>query len=361
MRDVLTDAPRLLATILIGNALVNTAAAAIGFTLAESYFPHHGELVAVVAVTVMLLVFGEIGPKRIGLLYSQSLAVAYVPLVGRLIRLATPLRLLLESTTRTFRSLFRPHGKTLSAEEFRTVVDIGREEGIMNDEELGMVKAIIRLDDMRVADIMTPRVDIIGLEVDEDPAAALKAALHAKLNFLLMYRGSVDDVASLLDIRKYLLDPQHNMAAAQVKPMFVPQSMVLTRLLSQFQKDHRRVAIAVDEFGGTAGIVTRGDILEEISGDVFEEMSKPRPVFQQAGPHRWLVDANFALDELNRKLQLHFHAEDADRLAGWIAVQVGHLPQPNEVIETQGCRVTVLQTRRHRVTLAQIEKVEEPA
>jgi CBS domain containing-hemolysin-like protein len=143
--------------------------------------------------------------------------------------------------------------------------------------------------------------------------------------------------------------------------MFVPEAMPLTRLLTQFQKEKKRLAVVVDEYGGTAGIVTRGDVLEEISGEVYEEMSKPRPLFQQAGPHRWIVDPQFRLADLNRKLRLHLEAEDAERLSGWITYHAGKLPQANDVIEAQGCRVTVLEAKRHRVTLAQMEPLENEA
>jgi CBS domain containing-hemolysin-like protein len=121
------------------------------------------------------------------------------------------------------------------------------------------------------------------------------------------------------------------------------------------------LAVVVDEYGGTSGVITRGDILERIAGEVYHELSRPRPVFQEAGPGRWLVDAGFSLTDVNRRLGLDLSAEGADRLAGWAAYHAGHLPAPNEVVEAQGCRVTVLKTDRNRITLAQVEKTEAPA
>jgi CBS domain containing-hemolysin-like protein len=361
VHDILSSPTRLLSSVLIGNTIVNTLVSAVGYSLAESLVPHHGQEIAVGAMTVLLLIFGEIGPKRLGLLYAQPLAALYVPAVRVLLVVATPLRVGMDALMRRFESFFRPRGRTLSEAEFETVVDIGGEEGILKDEELGMIKAIIRLDRMKASDIMTPRVDLIGVDVEDDPAEALKRALMAKLNYLLVHRGGLDNVEALLDVRKYLLDPERRMAAARMTPMFVPEAMPLTRLLTQFQKEKKRLAVVVDEYGGTAGIVTRGDVLEEISGEVYEEMSKPRPLFQQAGPHRWIVDPQFRLADLNRKLRLHLEAEDAERLSGWITYHAGKLPQANDVIEAQGCRVTVLEAKRHRVTLAQMEPLENEA
>jgi magnesium and cobalt transporter len=156
------------------------------------------------------------------------------------------------------------------------------------------------------------------------------------------------------------LDPEHRIESSTRRPLFVPDSVPLNRLLTQFQKEHRTIAIAVDEYGGTAGVITRGDILEEITGEIYQELNKPRPLFQIAGPNRWLVDANFSLEELNRKLDLDLDSEGGDRLAGWIAEHAGHLPQKDDTVEAQSVRVTVLQTIRLRVTLAMIEKLTPP-
>jgi putative hemolysin len=353
---ILNQPTRLLSTILIGNTIVGVALAALGFALAEKLFPALGELIAIVAVTILLVVFGDALPKRIGLLWGEHLAPLHALLLRPLEHLFTPLRLLLERLTRTLEPFFRAHGRTLSQEEFETVLDISNEEGVINADELAMVKAIIRMEDLRAGNVMTPRVDLLGFDLEEDPATLLPRARQCKRNFLLLYRGNLDSVEGFVDVLKFLLDPQHDLAAARLPAFFVPQNSPLSQLLNQFQK--RRIAVVVDEYGGTAGVITRGDVLEEITGEIYNELSRPRPLFQAAGPHRWLVDANISLEEINRKLRLHLEAEGADRLAGWITAQAGHLPQQGDVVEAPGCRVTVLQTLKQRVTLAQIEKVE---
>jgi len=117
--------------------------------------------------------------------------------------------------------------------------------------------------------------------------------------------------------------------------------------------------VVVDEYGGTSGVVTRGDVLEEITGEIYTELSRPRQIFQQAGPYRWLLDPNFSLDEINRKLRLNLHADGAERLSGWITSSLGHIPQRDEVVEAQGCRVTVRQAMKQRITLVELEMLEK--
>ncbi|MBU1908950.1 MAG: hemolysin family protein, partial [Verrucomicrobia bacterium] len=332
--------------------------AAIGFLIADRFFPGRGEALSIPVVTVALVIFGEAGPKRVGLLYAERLASWYAPVMLLLIRGLTPLRFLLERMMKSFEPMFRPRGRTLSEEEFETVLEISQEQGILNSDELAMIKAIVDLEDLKPSDVMTPRVDLVGVDLGENPAAWVETARKARRNFLLLYRDQVDNVEGFLDVRKFLLDPEHRVEPARLPPLFVPANTPLNQVLMQFQHDRLRIAIVVDEYGGVAGLITRGDILEEITGEIYNELSKPRPLFQQAGPHRWLVDANISLEEINRKLRLHLRAEGADRLAGWIAALAGHIPEQDNVVEADGARVTVMQTIRRRVTLAQIEKME---
>ncbi len=358
LRALLANPTRLLSTILIGNTLVNLALANVGYLLAERWIPAYAEAVAIPAVTLLLIFFGEVGPKNIGLLYTSVLVRLYGPPLRFAERLLFPLRFVLDLVSRRLVHLFRPMGKTLSEEEFETVLDISREEGILNADELAMIKAIVDLEDLHASDVMTPRVDFIGIDLGDPSVNAVETARKARRNFLILYRGQFDEIAGFLDVRKFLLDPAHSLPAATLPPVFVPESIHLNRLLVRFQKDKIRIAVVVDEYGGAAGVVTRGDILEEITGDIYNELSKPRPIFQSAGPYAWLVDANISLEEINRKLRLDLQAQTSDRLAGWITEHLGSVPKQDDVVQTQGVRVRVMQTIRLRVTLAHIEKLD---
>ncbi|MGD9611949.1 MAG: hemolysin family protein [Kiritimatiellia bacterium] len=358
LRALLANPTRLLSTLLIGNTLVNIALSNVGYALAERWAPAYAEAIAIPAVTLLLIFFGEIGPKNVGLLHTSVLVRLYGPPLRFVDRLLAPLRFLLDFVSRRLAHLFRPLGKTLSEEEFETVLDISREEGILNADELAMIKAIVDLEDMHASDVMTPRVDFLGIDLDDPAADAVEFARKSRRNFLLLYHGQFDEIAGFLDVRKFLLDPAHALPAATLPPVFIPESVPLNRLLTRFQKDKIRIAVVVDEYGGIAGVVTRGDVLEEITGDIYNELSKPRPIFQSAGPYAWLVDANISLEEINRKLRLDLQAETSDRLAGWITENLGSVPKQDDVVQTQGVRVRVMQTIRLRVALAHIEKLD---
>lgn len=347
----------LLATILIGNTIVNIALSNIGYILADRLWPTFGESVAVAGTTVLLVFFGELGPKRLGLRHTAGLVRVYVPAVAVLLHVFKPLRMLLEGVTKAFASAFRARGKSLSEEEFETVLDISREEGIINTDELAMIKAIVDLEDLHASDVMTPRVDFLGIDLDDPETPPLEAARKARRNFLIVYKTHFDDIQGFLDTRRFLLDPAHDLQSAMLPPVYVPDSVPLNRLLSRFQKEKIRIAVVVDEYGGAAGLVTRGDILEEITGDIYNELSKPRPIFQSAGPHAWLLDASISLEEINKKLRIDLESEYSDRLAGWIAEHLGAIPRPGDVVEADGVRVRVMQAVKLRVTLAHVEKL----
>lgn len=362
LRQLLASPQKLLSTVLIGNTLVNIVLSNVGYSMVRHIGIPEGydKLIAIPAITILLILFGEVGPKNIGLVYTGAIIQYYNPILKVCEQVLAPLRYLLDAISRRFAPLFKPSGKMLSEEEFETVLDISREEGVLNADELAMIKAIVDLEDMHASDVMTPRVDFIGIDLEDEDENPLEIARKAKRNYLILYRSHFDEIAGFLDTRKYLLDPAHSIAAATLPPVFIPESVPLNRLLSRFQKEKIRLAVVVDEYGGAAGLVTRGDILEEITGDIYNELSKPRPIFQSAGPHAWLVDANISLEELNKKLRLHLEAETSDRLAGWIAEHLGSIPKQDDVVEAQGVRVRVMQTMKLRVTLAHIEKLDTP-
>jgi putative hemolysin len=260
--------------------------------------------------------------------------------------------------TRIFKKRRRPGPGTLTEEEFRTVVEVGEEEGVLDEEERTMVDGIIRLEDTRASDVMTPRVDLIGIDLDDPPEERERIARSVKFRYLPLYRGTLDSIEGFLDVPRFLLSKQPDIAAAVIPPHFVPETAPLDTLLTAFQRERRRVAFVADEFGGTAGLLTRGDILEEIVADVDNEYGPKKFAIQESGVNRWLVNGGTSLEDVNYELDTNLHADGADRIAGWVSAVAERIPRAGEIIEAQGCRATVMQARRHRLTLILLEKME---
>ena len=346
----------LLATILIGNTFVNVTASAIGYALAERFFPGRGEAVAIPAMTVLLLIFGEVTPKRYSVSRAERLAALYAHILPPLIGVMKPLRLAVDAAARLFRKDLRAPSRSLTEDEFLSVVEAGEEEGVLKAEERSMVDGIIRLQDTQASQVMTPRVDLIGVDLDDPPDARLKIAARVQFRYLPIYRGSLDHPEGLLDVPRFLVSANHDFETARVAPYFVPETATLDGLLATFQKEHRHVAFVMDEYGGTAGLITLGDILEEITGEVEDEYGVEKLTIQQMGENLWIVDGSTSLADINYELDTRLDAEGADRIAGWIAARLGRIPHTGDVVEAQGCRITVHRTRKARVVTVFIEQ-----
>jgi putative hemolysin len=357
---MLSHPTRLLSTILIGNTVVNVAAASLGFTILKTLQIEHAEAIAIPAMTILLLIFGEVAPKRLAMKRAAGLAAFYSRFLIFLIRIMKPFRLALEHAAAIFAKDLHEYDKTLTEDEFLTVVEVGEEEGVLDEEERTMVDGIIRLEETQASDVMTPRVDLIGIDVTDPPAEQEAVARSCRYRYLPLYRETLDSIEGFLDVPRFLLSEGHDLSIATTQPRFVPETAPLDALLTTFQKENYRVAVVADEFGGTAGLITRGDILEEIAEDVDNEYGEEQLTIQTVSETSWLVDGSVSLEDINYEMDMDLEADGADRIAGWVAAQAERIPRPGEVVEAQGCRATVQIVRRQRIMLVMIEKLETP-
>jgi putative hemolysin len=204
---------------------------------------------------------------------------------------------------------------------------------------------------------MTPRVDLVGIDLDDPTEAQMGALRRCRFHYLPLYRETMDHIEGFLDVPVFLLAGGSDIAAATLKPHFVPENAPLDSLLADFQRENRRVAIVSDEFGGTAGLITRGDIIGEIADDVDNEFGDPHEDIQQVGENQWLLAGSVSIEDVNYELDLELEAEGADRIAGWVTAQMERIPRAGETAEAQGCRVTVEHVRRQRILSVMLEKL----
>jgi putative hemolysin len=354
---MLLSPSHLLSTILIGNTLVNITAAGLGYVIAIEFSESYGKLVSLFAMTVLLLVFGEVAPKRFAVSRAERLASLYAPLLTVLMKIMFPLRFVMERISSFTTRHTDPSSKALTEDEFLTVVEVGEEEGVLDQEERTMVDGIIGLEETQASDVMTPRVDLVGIDLKDSIDENTAVARRVTFRYLPVYRESLDNAEGFLDVPRFLLTPGQDLEAAFVPPYFVPETAPLDALLARFQKDHARVAFVVDEYGGTAGLITRGDILEEIVADVEDEYGEKELEIQEAGHNRWLVDGGTSLEDISDELDIELDAEGADRIAGWTLAHAERILRAGEVVEAQGCRVTVQRVRKNRITLVLLEEL----
>ena len=357
IQRMLNTPTHLLSTILIGNTLVNVTASVLGFAVADNLVHARGEAVAIPIMTLLLLVFGEVAPKRLAMAHAVRLARLYSRVLAFLIPAFAPLRTLLERSALLLRRGPPGSDRSLTEDEFLTVVEVGEKEGVLDEEERTMVDGIIRLEETQASDVMTPRVDLIGIDLEDSPREQERIARSVRFRYLPVYRDSLDRPEGFLEVPRFLLGETPDLQDAMIPAFFIPENAPLDSLLSTFQRERKRVAFVTDEFGGTAGLITRGDILEEIAADVDNEYGDQQFTMQKVGDDRWLINGSTSLEDINYELEINLEAEGADRIAGWVTAQAERIPRTGDTVNGQNVRVTVQRVRRNRITLVLVVKL----
>lgn len=347
----LEDKAILFSTLLVGNTFVNFAIATIGYHLFATWLPRQAWL-AVPVMTLLLLVFGEITPKRIALKLAEPLAPTYAVLLRFWRAALAPFNVVLRFTSRAFAPALERERRALSDEELVSVMESAAEHGDVTEGDAEMVEGVLRLSELSANDEMTPRVDMEGFNLARGEAEREAFRAKAKHHFIPVYRETPDAVEGVLVRDTGVIEDA----------LFVPETVTLDDLLVTFAKSRKPMAVVLDEYGGTAGIITPNDILELIVGPgVFGSSANEEPQIAKKGPNVWEIDARASLDEINRALDVELEAEDADRLSGWVQFHAERIPHVGQQIEADGCRATVLKRRHRRVTLVRLEVLSRSA
>ena len=265
------DSAMLLSTLLVGNTLVNFAIAGFGYLLLERTAPGYAEVVSVPLYTLLLLFFGEIVPKQFALRHAERLAPWCARALNVFLFALTPFSRLMVAGSRVFGNLLTRERRALSDDEVRTVVESAAASGELDSEEASMVEGVMRLPDLYALNEMTPRVHLVGVEASSPDAEKVAAAEASDYPYLPIYRGDMDHVVGFLDTERLRSDPARRVCDAVEQPLRVSEHEGLDDLLVKFMQTGRKIALVTDRWGGTAGVITRGDILELIVKPVVDD------------------------------------------------------------------------------------------
>jgi CBS domain containing-hemolysin-like protein len=316
-------------------------------------------------VALFSIVVGELVPKALALAYPDRTALLLGGPVDILGRILSPMVRLLTFLTR---ALVRPFGADISreaqitAEELKLIVERGGDEGVLEAEEEQMIHAVIELGDRRVHEVMVPRIDIVGIEADADLSTAVERIVAEGHSRLPAWERSVDDVVGVLyakDLLPILVTPADERPTVRSllrPPVFVPESMTIDDLLHEFQRRKVHLAIVGDEYGGTAGLVTIEDLLEEIVGEIQDEYDEEEEMVVRLDDDRVRFDGRASVDDLEKvweDLHLDELLEDQDEydtIGGLVFHRIGGVPHPGDVVKVDGLTLTVESTDGRRVS-----------
>lgn len=321
--------------------------------------------VSLVSVTVLLslftIVFGELVPKSLALAHTERFALALSRPVDLLGRLLGPIVNALAALTRWIaRSLGADVSRDaqITAEELKLIVERGGEQGVLEAEEEQMINAVIELGERRVHEVMVPRVAIAGIRADASFEEAIDLVVQEGHSRVPAYEESIDEVVGILyakDLLPYLKSdaaPRPSLRTLLRPPVLVPESMTIDDLLHELQRRKVHIAIVLDEYGGTAGIVTIEDLLEEIVGEIQDEYDVEEPIVVRLSDNEARVDGRADVDELGELFDIELELEDEeeyDTVGGLVYHRVGGVPSPGDIVELKGLTLTVETTDGRRV------------
>ena len=349
--------PQMLTAILIGNNIVNLSASSLTTSIAYK-FGGSAIVIANAVITILILLFGEITPKTTATLYPEKVSLIYAPIVKFFTRIMSPLVVLINLLSKAV--LFLLHidanaqNRTMTETELRTIVDVSHEDGVIESEEKEMIYNVFDLGDAKAKDVMVPRVHVTFADINSTYDELIEIFREDKFTRLPIYENTTDNVVGTINMKDLLL--YDNTKEFHVRDIlrdayFTYEYKNISELLVEMREAKFNIAIVLDEYGETAGLITLEDILEEIVGEIHDEYDEDEEDdVKELDSHEYIVEGSTNLDDLNDELGLNLESDDYDSLGGFIIEHLDRLPAAgDEVTTADGVRLVVEKLDKNRV------------
>ena len=350
---------RLLSTILIGNNIVNIATASIGTVLFVKHYGDAGATISTVVVTVVVLIFGEISPKSIAKDCAEKCAMLSAPILQVLIWVLMPLNLLFSLWKKLLAKVFRLNGDSkMSQEELLMLVDEVQQDGSIDRDEGELLKNAIGFSEQEAQDILIHRVDLAALPVTASKEEVAALFTQTKYSRLLIYQDSIDHILGTVHQKDFYVGcgvTDQPLSAIISPPVFALENEPIRLLLKKLQQAKTHVAVVVDEYGGTCGIVTMEDILEELVGEIWDEHDEEEVFLRKIAPDTYTVDAGMDFDDFAEFFRLKTDSEMVS-VSGWVMEQFGRVPTAGDSFTFDDLSVQVTRVENHRIEEIQVTK-----
>ena len=358
---LLDDRNRLLTSILVGNTVILLAADSLATALFIRAGIPHAAIWSTLVMAVLLLLFGEIIPKTVAVAGNERWAVRLAPLLSRIVWLLTPINNAFLFVTNAIVRIFGvspiARGPFVTEDDIRNLVNVGAEQNVLEEEEREMIHSIIQFGDTIVREVMTPRLDMVAIEVNSSARRALDLIIAEGYSKLPVYEETTDNVVGVVHDRELLVSLANGALSNTrlrdlMRPIVVvPESKRVLELLREMQRGKFSLAVVVDEYGGTAGLVTMEDLLEEIVGEIRDEHDEgeEEPI-RVISEDEAVIDAGTNIEDVNAQLGLHLPHEDFETIGGLTVGLFGRLPHDGEEVEAgDGVRLKIDRTRGRRI------------
>lgn len=372
LNSLLKDSTRLLSTILLGNNIAQNALTAVLTAVTLRWLsnldlnPGWAIPISTIISTFLILIFAEVTPKSYAFQRAEKVALFTATPLSILHKLFSPVAIVMTTVANLILKVFglklvNPE-PFVTEEEIKTLVDIGEEEGIIEEEEREIIEGVFEFSETLAREVMVPRVDIVALDVNSTFEEAIDTINMSGHSRIPIYEETIDNIVGILyakDLLKYFgLKNPPPLKAIMRSPYYVPETKPIDELFREMRAQKIHMAIIIDEYGGTAGLVTIEDILEELVGEIMDEYDiNEESMVKEIAPDEIIVDGRMNLEELNEMLGVNLPAEETDTIAGFVYDHISHIPKAGEEFEYDGVLIRVEEVRGRRITKLRIKKV----
>ncbi|HQQ10677.1 MAG TPA: hemolysin family protein [Synergistales bacterium] len=365
---LISDMQRALTVILIGNNLVNIAASAVATQVAISLIGARGLLLAVAFMTVVVVIFGEILPKSIAILKPEGIVSTTLPLLRFINVIFSPLIWVTVGIVKFFGSLMKVDLSSqhpfVTREEIEQMVNIGEASGVFEEEERRMIHGVISFEETRVYEIMIPRTDMVAVPGDisiSDSIPVFKECGHSRLP---VYEKSPDHIVGILYVKDLIgafMSDETSIPVSSLarEALFVPETMRIADLFDVMRGKRVHMAIVIDEYGGTAGLVTLEDLIEEIVGEIQDEYDDESALIQKEPDGSYLVRGQMGLEDLSEALGYPFESSDMDSVGGLVLSLAGRFPDKGQRLPYGHWEFQVLEVEDHRIKMVRVTPMDD--
>ncbi len=357
LMKVLDNQPKMLSAILIGNNIVNISASSLATILVTRAFGDMYVGVGTGILTLLVLIFGEITPKTSATLYSETMALRFAKPIYMIMQVLTPVIFIVDKLSQGVLRLLHvdPNKKqdAITEDELRTIVEVSHEEGVIESDEKKMIYNVFDFGDSVAKDIMVPRIDMTFIDVNATFSEVIEVFREVKYTRYPVYEETTDNVIGIINIKDLLLTENQKKFCIRDylrEPLYTYEFKKTAELMVELRKTQNNIAIVLDEYGATAGLITLEDMLEEIVGEIRDEYDEDEEdLIRRIGPREYVVEAAMKLDDLNDQLGLDLESEDYDSIGGFIIGLLDHLPEEGEEVTHRNLRLVVDQVDRNRI------------
>ncbi len=350
--DLANDFDRILSTILIGNNIVNIAATSIATVLFIDIYGDMGATLSTVVMTVLVLIFGEISPKSMAKESPESFSMFSAPLLKFFMTVLAPLNFLFAMWKKLLSKVIKvDEDRKMTQDELMVLVDEVTQDGAIDEDEGRLLRSALEFTERSAEDILTPRIDLEAIPADSTKEEIALLFQESRFSRLLVYEDNIDDIIGVVHLKDFYTEKGitgKKLSEIMTEPVFVPKSIMISDLLKYLQKNKSHIAVVSDDYGGTLGIVTMEDILEELVGEIWDEHDDVVETFTQLTENKYKVLCNTDLDTLLKFFDIDYDEENSS-VNGWVMDELGKIPEVGDKFSFQNLDVTVTETDDRRV------------